>query len=159
MISKKSRKMCFSMAFPDNLVCYSDTRPRGVRCIGFSNTGKCIPTFNLLVRSCCLSSWKCKFSSWCRPKSGETDDLGKKTNCIKENFPTQTRGHGLAAPGKICSTSKWVIEFHIQEILDKLSFITYTILRKKEYKCEHCSLPNGQLSSSPNLLRLIFIYI
>lgn len=62
MISKKSRKMCFSMAFPDNLVCYSDTRPRGVRGIGFSNTGKCIPTFNPVVRSCWISSKNVNFS-------------------------------------------------------------------------------------------------
>ena len=112
LIWKKSRKMCFSMAFPDNLVCYSDTAPRGVRRIGFTNTGKCIPTFNPVVRS----GWmlKCEFLSWCLHKSGKMHDLSK-TNCIKGNFPTQTRGHGLGAAGKICSTSKWVIEFRIQE--------------------------------------------
>ena len=65
-----------------------------------------------------------------------------KTNCIKENFQTQTRGHGLVALGKICSTSKLVIEFLKQEILDIL-FLKYVILRKKGFLYGHSPMGGG----------------
>ena len=88
LISKKSLKTCFSMVFPDNLVCYSDTRPLGVRHIGFSNSDTNVfqQLFNPVVSSCCVGfragNVNCASTSLVRLV---------KTNCIRENFPTQTR--------------------------------------------------------------------